>query len=108
MSTGIATKKIHDPQQRPPQDSRTKQESPSNKISLIISRKGDTSNLQMGQKCGTYRINKNERKAIPTKENRPGNHEMFYGNTPSKATLHPLYMGAAAIELLKASYLTNP
>tara|TARA_B100000674_G_C37349322_1_gene693382 strand:+ start:193 stop:369 length:177 start_codon:yes stop_codon:yes gene_type:complete len=58
----------------------------------------------MGQKRGIYRINKKERKAIPTKENRPGNHECF----TSKAALHPLNMGAAAIELLKASYLTNP
>ena len=62
----------------------------------------------MGQKRGIYRINKKEKKAISTKENRPGNHEMFYSNTPSKAALHPLNTGAAAIELLKASYLTNP
>ena len=108
MSTGIATKKIHDPQQKPPQDSRTKQESPSNNISLIIFRKRRYEQPTNGKKHGIYRINKNERKAIPTKENRPGNHEMFYGNTPSRAALNPLNTGAAAIELLKASYLTNP
>ena len=108
MSTGTATKKIHDPQQKPPQDSRTKQESPSNNISLTIFRKRRYEQPTNGKKYGIYRINKNKRKAIPTKKNRPGNHEMFYGNTPSKVALNPLNTGAASIELLKASYLTNP